>query len=233
MNDILKLIQERRSSRTPFDAERPVSEDDLQQILEAARWTPTAHNMQNFEIIVVDDKKTLEQINNIKRPVSEIFIRENYHQLSFSEAELLQKKTGILGMMFPPSWRNPDFKLDNLDETEITAMQRPFPGSPLMLVVTYDPNKRAPASENDFLGNISLGCAMENMWLMANALDIDFHILSSLSAETVEAEVKKILHIPTHLKIAFTCRLGYPKTEPPQYLRVRRDITDFVHRNLW
>lgn len=71
MNEILKLICERHSSRVPFDAGRPLSGEDLTEILEAARWTPTAHNMQNFEIIVVKDKKVLEMIGNIKRPVSE------------------------------------------------------------------------------------------------------------------------------------------------------------------
>ena len=233
MNDILKLIEGRRSLRVPFDTERPVVKEDLQQILEAARWTPTAHNMQNFEIIVVDDKHKLESIINIKRPISETFIRENYPLLSFSEEELLKRKVGILGNMFPVSWRTPDFKLEDLDEKEIESMQRPFPSSPLMLVVVYDPAKRAPASEGDFLGIISLGCAMENMWLMANSLGIGFHILSSLSAEVVEKEVKNILNIPDNLIIAYTCRLGYPKIEIPKNIRVRRNIDDFTHYNNW
>ena len=59
MNEILKIIQERQSSRVPFDPNRQVPKDDVKQILEAAKWTPTAHNMQNFDIIVVDDKAVL------------------------------------------------------------------------------------------------------------------------------------------------------------------------------
>ena len=55
MTDILKLIQQRQSTRVPYDPNRPVAKDDLRQIIEAARWAPTAHNMQNFGIIVVDD----------------------------------------------------------------------------------------------------------------------------------------------------------------------------------
>jgi len=58
MQDILKLIQTRHSARMPFDPDRPVAKSDLQQILEAGRWAPTAHNMQNYEILVVDDKKS-------------------------------------------------------------------------------------------------------------------------------------------------------------------------------
>ena len=228
MNELLKLIQDRQSSRMPFDNKHKIEKQDLQKILEAARWTPTAHNMQNFEIIIVDDEKILQSILKIKRPISETFIRENYKQLSFSEEELLRKKTGILASNFPPAWRVPDFKLGENDDKFIRI---PFPSCSCMLIVVYDPAKRAPASEGDFLGIISLGCVMENMWLMANSLGISFHILSSLSAETVEEEVKKILNIPENLKIAFSCRLGYPESAPPERLRVRRDIRDFTSYN--
>ena len=228
MPDVLKLIRKRKSLRIPFDPERPVAKQDLKKILEAARWSPTAHNMQNFEIIVVDDKKILEAIGNMKRPISEIFIRENYQQLSFSEEELLKKKTGLLGTMFPPSWRNPDFRLNQIDEKETASMQRPMLQSPVLLVVVYDPMQRAPASEGDFLGIISLGCAMENMWLTAESLGIGFHIISSLSSEP---EVKRILSIPDDLIIAFSCRLGYPVSRPEKYVRVRRDVKDFTHYN--
>ena len=228
MLDVLKLIRKRKSLRIPFDPERPVAKQDLKKILEAARWSPTAHNMQNFEIVVVDDEKILKAIGNIKRPISETFIRENYQQLSFSEEELLKKKTGLLGTMFPPSWRNPDFRLNQIDEKETTSMQRPMLQSPVLLVVVYDPMQRAPASEGDFLGIISLGCAMENMWLTAESLGIGLHIISSLSSEP---EVKRILSIPDDLIIAFSCRLGYPVSRPEKYVRVRRDVKDFTHYN--
>lgn len=226
MQDILKIIQERRSARMPFDPDRPIARQDLQQILEAARWAPTAHNMQNFEIIVVDDKKTLEEIGSIKSTVSDVFIQENYQQLSFSEEELLQKKVGLLGTMFPPSWRTPGAK-----PVAEEGRSRPFPVCPTLLIVLYDPSKRAPASEGDFLGIISLGCMMENLWLMANSLGIDFHIASSLGSGPVELEVKRILDIPAHLKIAFSARLGYATAAPPHSLRVRRDLRDFSHHN--
>ena len=232
MTELLKIIQQRQSLRMPFDNQRPVPKEALLQILEAARWTPTAHNMQNFEIVVVDDKKQIEAISAIPRPISEVFIRENYHQLSFSEEELMKKKTGLLGTMFPPEWLNPDFKFDNKAESDL-AVQRSLPACSLLLVVVYDPSKRAPASEGDFLGIISLGCAMENMWLMANSLGIGFHIVSSLSAVESEKEVKEILNIPKHLKMAFTCRLGYPLATPSKSLRVRRDINDFASHNIY
>jgi nitroreductase len=233
MKELLKLIQERQSFRMPFDPKHKVPKEDLLQILEAGRWAPTPHNMQNYDIVVVDDEKLLESIANIKRPISETFIRENYRQLSFSEEELMKRKTGLLARMFPTSWTTPGFRPQSSHETEHPSEQRPFPACPLMLFVVYDPSNRAPASEGDFLGILSLGCLMENMWLMANSIGISFHIMSSLSSETVEDEVRSILQIPANLSIAYSCRLGYPVSVPANYLRVRRDIEDFTHHNIF
>ncbi|MGB8781311.1 MAG: nitroreductase family protein [Candidatus Bathyarchaeia archaeon] len=231
MPDVLKIIQQRRSSRVPFNPNHPVSNKNLRQILEAARWAPTAHNMQNFEILVVDDKEVLEKIGKIKSRVSEAFIRENYQQLSFSEEELLQKKVGILGTNFPPDWRDPA-KLDKaVRKSAPSPLNQRIRGSPLLLIVIYDSRKRAPASEGDVLGFISLGCVMENMWLVAQLFGISVHILSVFSGDVVEKEVKRILNIPESMKIAFAMRLGYPVSRPAKHLRVRRDVEMLTHHN--
>ena len=230
MNEMLKIIQERQSARVPFDPNRQVSKENLNKILEAARWTPTAHNMQNFEIIVVDDKAVLEKVGGIKSHISEEFLRENYEQLSFSREELLKKKTGILGAMFPPDWVDPAKISEAVKKATPMPLTQSIRGSPTLLLVVYDSRKRAPASHGDVLGFISLGCLMENMWLMAQSLGIGLQLLSAFSAPPVELEIKKLLGVPEYMKIAYTCRLGYP-TSASKYLRVRRDIEDFVHHN--
>jgi len=231
MTDILKLIQQRHSTRVPYDPNRPVAKDDLRQIIEAGRWAPTAHNMQNFEIVVVDDKKVLEKIGNTKSQVSEAFIRENYQQLSFSEEELLRKKVGILGTVFPPEWRDPAKLGEAVRESRPTPLNHRIRGSTVLLIVIYDARKRAPASEGDVLGFISLGCVMENMWLMAQSLGISVHVLSVFSAHVVEKEIKRILSIPEYMKVAFAFRMGYPVSKPTRHLRVRRDEETFTHYN--
>ena len=99
------------------------------------------------------------------------------------------------------------------------------------MIVTYDARKRAPASVGDVLGFISLGCVMENMWLMAEELGISLQIMSVFGGEAVESEVKKILEIPEYQRIAYAIRLGYPISKPSKSLRVRRDIIGFVHHN--
>lgn len=228
--NIVKFIVERHSTRVDFDPARSIPKDEMDQILESARWAPTPHNMQNFEIIVVDDKKILDQISKIKRFLSEEFVRENYPLLSFSEDELKKKKIGILGTNFPEKWRDPSKWNELFSENLFFPLGDSIKNSSALLIVFYDPSKRAPASKGDFLGILGLGCVMENMWLTANSLGISVQIISALSDEKVEAEIKKILNIPNYLKVAFSMRLGYPIRDEKS-IRVRRDINDFVRYN--
>ena len=177
---------------------------------------------------VTADPAVLDALAEVERPTSEVFIKENYEQLSFSKEELLQRKTGLLASMFPAAWQTPDFKADALEGSGISSRQRALLAAPVMLVVVYDPSRRAPASEGDFLGIISLGCLMQNLWLEAEALGLGAQIVSSL-ADAVS--LKEILGIPENLRVAFSIRLGYPVQEPADYLRVRRGVQDFVFFN--
>ena len=230
MNEVQRIIQDRQSARAPFDPNKKISKENLNEILDAARWAPTAHNMQNYSLIVVDDREVLEIIGNVKSQISEEFLRENYDQLSFSKEELLEKKTGILSAMFPASWVDPSKMAEVARESAPLPLTQSIRGSPCLLIVVYDPKKRAPASEGDVLGFVSLGCVMENMWLMAQSLGISMQILSSFAVLPVEKQVKQILGIPEQLKIAYACRLGYPMGST-KYLRVRRNIADFTYYN--
>ena len=192
MNEVQRIIQERQSARVPFDPNKKVSKEDLRQILDAGRWAPTAHNMQNFDVIVVDDKEVLEIIGNVKSRISEVFLRENYEQLSFSKEELLKKKTGILGAMFPPAWVDPSKMAEAARKSEPMPLTQSIRGSPCLLIVVYDQKKRAPASEGDVLGFMSLGCVMENMWLMAQSLGISLQILSAFASPPVDSSQSAI-----------------------------------------
>jgi nitroreductase len=62
---LLTLIQKRHSTRGPFNPDRAVTTQQVKLILEAARWAPTPDNMQNFSVVVVDDKERLEAIAKI------------------------------------------------------------------------------------------------------------------------------------------------------------------------
>ncbi len=217
--------------RAPFDPNHEVAREDLRKILEAARWAPTPHNMQNFQIMVIDDKKMIDELGRIESRVTEAFLRENYVQLSFSPEELLRKKVGILGSVFPASWRDPSKFGKIARESPPMLLSEAIAGSPLLLIVIYDTRRRAPDSEGDILGLVSLGCIMENMWLMATSLGISVRLLSDFGEKGVEEEVKRITEIPEHMKAVYGLRLGYPTTKLSKGLRVRREVEDFTYHN--
>jgi nitroreductase len=229
--ELANVIERRHSSRVPFDPKGRIPDGDLQRILEAARWAPTPHNMQNFEILVIDDREIIQRIAAVRSVPSEAFLRENYQQLSFSEEELARKGTGLLASMFPLSWRTANAKPEECVDLEHSFVGYSLQNSPLLLLVIYDTRQRAPASEGDVLGVMSLGCVMQNMWLMATALNIDVQILSVFAGTNVESAVQQIVAIPAHMKIAFACRLGYPTTLLAHHPRVRREAWEFTHYN--
>jgi nitroreductase len=133
--------------------------------------------------------------------------------------------------MFPPSWRVPDALPEPEDDFVHGFLDSTMRSCPVVWIVVYDARKRAPASQGDVLGIMSLGCVMQNMWLTAESLGIGIQIMSVFSARDLEQELRRILSIPNYVKIAFACRLGYPTEQPGRYLRVRRDLSRFVHRN--
>ena len=69
------------------------------------------------------------------------------------------------------------------------------------------------------------------MWLMAHSLGPGVQIVSSLASEESVVELRKILKFNLSWEIGFVLRMGYPRAKLQTYLRVRRDIKDFVHYN--
>jgi nitroreductase len=222
------LLEERCSTRAPYDPSRLVTSKELALVLDAARWAPTAHNMQNFMLVVVDDPNVLAALGTVRSAISPTFITENYLQLSFTPEQLKARRTGILGTQFPSSWctDNPDAAPKDASR----ALSEVIAGAPTIILVLFDPTHRAPASEHDALGMISIGCVLENMWLAASAAGLDVQIASAFAGEATEAEVARILEIPPPWRTALALRLGHA-IEPVRQLRVRRLAEQFVHYN--
>ena len=63
--EVLETIRKRCSIREFRD--EAVSDDVLQKILEAARWTPSPFNTQPWEFIIIKNKETLSTISKYAR----------------------------------------------------------------------------------------------------------------------------------------------------------------------
>jgi nitroreductase len=79
-NDLLELIKKRHSTRAAFDPDKKVVKNDLEKILESATWSPTAHNMQNFNILVIDEPLpiSLIMLYNLNKDIIFPFFQKDY-----------------------------------------------------------------------------------------------------------------------------------------------------------
>ncbi len=59
--EFLKFLKSRRSIRTFLD--KMIVDKDLEMILEAGRWTPSASNKQPWEFIIIKNKEFLKKIS--------------------------------------------------------------------------------------------------------------------------------------------------------------------------
>ena len=60
--DVLEAIKERRSVRAYTDKE--VSDEDVERLIEAARWAPSAGNTQPWAFVVVKDAETKRKLSS-------------------------------------------------------------------------------------------------------------------------------------------------------------------------
>lgn len=61
LNDFFEVIKSRRSVRR-FDERKEVSQEQIQQILEAGHLSPSAHNLQDWFFVVVKDPKIKKKL---------------------------------------------------------------------------------------------------------------------------------------------------------------------------
>ena len=66
MSDFMEIIKGRRSIRRYQDQEIP--EEDLNQVLEAIRWSPSWANTQCWEVIVIKDSGIKQKLQEILSP---------------------------------------------------------------------------------------------------------------------------------------------------------------------
>ena len=70
--DVFKAIKGRRSVRAFTD--EPVSEDEVNQLLDAARWAPSAGNIQPWKFVVVRDTQLKRGL--VEAALDQTFIQE-------------------------------------------------------------------------------------------------------------------------------------------------------------
>lgn len=103
--DLMEGLLTRRSVRQ-YDADRKVSREDIEEILKAASYAPSAHNKQPWEFLVIEDPAVMAGFRSVQPWTS---FAKTLHVLLLSAAILtklfIAKKIvniGILPMLTVP-----------------------------------------------------------------------------------------------------------------------------------
>jgi len=108
------------------------------------------------------------------------------------------------------------------------GLRKRFTDPPILIVVCADTRfmKAYPkVGYREQILNVSMGAAIQNMMLAANALGLG---LSWGTVDTLNRDkLRKLLRVPAQSRVLEVLQLGYPAARAPP--RFRRDPRDFTH----
>jgi nitroreductase len=179
----------------------PIPEDKLKIVLQSASKAASGSNTQPWEFVVVRDAQ-------VKAHLKEPMLRT-----------WLARLAGSTGMS--PRMR------DVYDEA--TEMLRNTEKVPVIIYCCVDLNRVGKSEEVRYA---SIYPAVQNLMLAAHAIGLATCLTVHGSTLTRgEPEVKKILGIPEHVKIACLIYLGCPAVRLGRPRR--KPVEKFVHYNRW
>jgi nitroreductase len=202
-DSLLELVKTRRSIRAFTD--EPVSDEMVQQVIEAARWAPSGANSQPWEFIVIRHQATKDQIAAWARQNQELV-----HEAEFTRPEELR-------------WPSAARPVSDL----------PLKAAPVLILVVGDPrvSKSFPLltyverAEKNLVS--ALAGAFLCMALAATSLGLGAHWASLVGATYPSAMIRHLLGIPDGYMIYDMLVLGHPAAGAKP--RVVRDRAAMIH----
>lgn len=73
MNSILSVIRERRTTRK-FTKEQ-IKDEELQEIINAGLYAPSAHNQQSWNFTVIQNKEIIKELSDAAKEVCKKYSR--------------------------------------------------------------------------------------------------------------------------------------------------------------
>ncbi|MCK5450744.1 MAG: nitroreductase family protein [Candidatus Omnitrophica bacterium] len=110
--DLLDVIKKRRTIRKYKNDEVP--REVVEKLIDAARWAPSAHNLQPWKFVVIDDREKIKQIGDLLEKEADklfcglnIIVRESARNIGKApllmmiyENGTVKKKFGRLGEFY-------------------------------------------------------------------------------------------------------------------------------------
>ena len=207
INEFFSVVRTRRSVRR-FKPD-PVPDEDVEKILEAARWAQSGANAQPWEFIIVKDRETLRKMAEM--------VQEHHKRTWAIEKTRIKEARHRFFIDGPP------------------AGEPAFKNAPVVIVICGDPRTvQATTLVSHFLPNEGGPFAhfLKNMANVTQILTLAAAALG-LGSQWVsvnysyEAKLKTLLDVPDELAIHTIVPIGYPAYEPPP--PYRRELKEIIH----
>ena len=213
--DALQAIRKRRSVRQFTD--RPVSDEDLDELLRLALLAPTGGMQQAWSLLVVRDAEK-------RAALAELVTRggAEYFRLARPAAE----------------GASPEDHATWAQGYARTALGT-YPMVPVWILALRVPRHAYPAVDDDRFERdadiTSVGFMVENLMVAARAKGLG--TVPTVFQWFVEDEVRELFGLPDEIEIPLLTPLGYPlqfpEGLPPALAAIRRPWRTLVHDDAW
>jgi coenzyme F420-0:L-glutamate ligase/coenzyme F420-1:gamma-L-glutamate ligase len=199
---MIDAIKKRRSIRNY--APRRVSTEILREILEAARWAPSAHNAQPWRFIVLTD---LPQKRELAKAMADAWMADMIKDGFLAEAREEMSDASVERFTSAPVLIVACLTMRDMDRYEDESRQK---------------------GERD-LAVQSLGAAIQNMLLAAH--DRGLGACWFCAPIFCKEAVRTILQIPKDVEPQALIAMGYPAETPPAPRR--KTLDDYAYAGCW
>ena len=201
IDGFLELVRSRRSVRSGFLKGEPVSDEQIETILEAARWAPSGGNSQPWEFIVIRDPEIRDKIANLYKA-------QMRDKIEIEETVRGRRSIVDPGLAFRHA---PVFIIVLGDPRTIDA---------------YPVRTKLEKWESHFFSSLA-NCVLQLM-LAAHALGLTTIYISDVSSPYFSVMVKSLLNVPDPLQVYQLVPVGFGEKSPTIH-HPRRSLKDMVH----
>ena len=231
--ELFDAITQRRTHRGEFRTDA-ISQEHLDQLIQAAQWAPSPFNTQPWEFLIIREnagKNALAELTAqsvVEQFKDSTFLDDNSRWMRLTEAEWEARGDGVLltdHVDLPPVFRKDPSKLKpllkhakhlsilghlgagKLPAKEISQLVRT---SPLLILILMDRTRRPPGEGGDRWMWLGMGAAIQNLLLTATSLGIGAQFVSApLESQEDRERMQEIFSIPDSHGIITLLRLGY------------------------
>ncbi len=203
----LGLVKQRRSVRS-LKAD-PIPDEQVDKVIEAARFAPSGFNLQPWEFVIVKDVELKKQIVQYVREAIAVTWRMEATREHWQGAKTAGRPPRPWDLRAAPVFIIPFGDVRTRD------------GLPMLHRYSEESWNRTFTS--------SMASAFIYMHLAATSLGLGSQWVSAVTQPAAACFIKQLLGIPASLQIYDMMALGYPNmTPPPRPVRSRQEM---VHRD--